>query len=223
MLTVLWAAKGGTGTTLTTCALALAQPLPTMLVDLDGDVPRALGIGSRDRPGVDDWLASDAPADHLADLLIRGPGELVVLPAHRDTAPRPADRTRRRTLDERWAMLATWCADWAGQAERHAYVDAGTGDPPPEFIDAADRALLVTRRCFLGLSLARQLDAQPTGVILLEEHGRTMPVRAVTDAVGAPVVARVRHDRAVFQAVDAGLISAPLPRSTHRALRSLLT
>ncbi|MEM9516211.1 MAG: hypothetical protein AAGA42_15280, partial [Actinomycetota bacterium] len=223
MLTVLWAAKGGTGTTLTACALALAQPLSTMLVDLDGDVPRALGIGSRDRPGLDDWLASDAPDDHLADLLIRGPADLVILPARRDTTPRPTDRMRRPQLEERWTTLATWCADWASQADRHAYVDAGTGEPPPQFVDAADRALLVTRRCFLGLSLARQLDAHPTGLVLLDEHGRTMPTRAITEAVGAPIVARVRHERAVFQAVDAGLATAPLPRSTHRALRPLLT
>ncbi len=223
MLTVLWAAKGGAGTTVTTCALALAQPRPTMLVDLDGDVPRALGIGTRDRPGVDDWLTSDAPEDHLADLLIAGPGELVVLPARRDAAPRPTDRLRRPALDDRWAAAATWCAAWAERAERHVYVDAGTGDPPPAFIDAADRALLVTRRCFLGLSLARRLDAQPTGVVVVDEHGRTMPTRAMTDTVGAPIVARVRHERAVFQALDAGLLAAPLPRSTQRALQALLT
>ena len=37
MVTICWAAKGGSGTTVVTAALALSSASPTLLVDLDGD------------------------------------------------------------------------------------------------------------------------------------------------------------------------------------------
>ena len=44
MITVCWAAKGGSGTTVVAAAMAIAAPTPTLLIDLAGDVPAVLGV-----------------------------------------------------------------------------------------------------------------------------------------------------------------------------------
>ena len=56
MITVCWAAKGGSGTTVVAAAMAIAATTPTLLIDLAGDVPAVLGIPEPDGPGVFDWL-----------------------------------------------------------------------------------------------------------------------------------------------------------------------
>ncbi|MFZ2440837.1 MAG: hypothetical protein WAW51_00670, partial [Ilumatobacteraceae bacterium] len=55
-----WSAKGGSGTTVVSAALALvlSHRRPALLVDLAGDAPAALGIAEPAGPGVADWLAS---------------------------------------------------------------------------------------------------------------------------------------------------------------------
>ena len=63
MITVCWAAKGGSGTTVVATAMAIASSSPTLLVDLAGDVPATLGMPEPDGAGLFDWLRSDAPAD----------------------------------------------------------------------------------------------------------------------------------------------------------------
>ena len=66
-----WAAKGGSGTTVVACALALgsAHARPATLVDLSGDCATALGLAEPAGPGVVDWLASPtAGFDDLARL-----------------------------------------------------------------------------------------------------------------------------------------------------------
>jgi len=70
MVTLCWAAKGGSGTTVVATAMALSSSKPSLLVDLDGEIPAVLGLAESDRPGVADWLASSAEPDQLADLLI---------------------------------------------------------------------------------------------------------------------------------------------------------
>ena len=62
MVTLCWAAKGGSGTTVVAAALAIASPTPTLLVDLDGEVPTVLGMPQPDRPGVADWLEATGQA-----------------------------------------------------------------------------------------------------------------------------------------------------------------
>lgn len=55
-----WSAKGGSGTTVIAAALALvlSRTSPTVLADLCGDIPAALGLAEPSGPGIDDWLAS---------------------------------------------------------------------------------------------------------------------------------------------------------------------
>ena len=49
-LTVCWSAKGGSGTTVVAAAFALGSSIDSLLVDLDGELPAALGRARAERP-----------------------------------------------------------------------------------------------------------------------------------------------------------------------------
>ena len=206
MITVCWAAKGGSGTTVVAAAMAIAHAGPTLLVDLAGDVPATLGLPEPDGPGVLDWLRSEAPASRLAGLEIRALENVSVLPCGQ-LAPRPT---------QRWSELAAWLR---GES-RHIVVDAGSACvPPADVVRAADHALLVTRACYLALRAAVRQSARPTGIVLVEEPGRALHGDDIAASLGAPVVATVLLDPAVARAVDAGLLIAHLPMGFRRALQ----
>ncbi len=204
---VCWAAKGGSGTTVVACALALgaAPTQPSLLVDLSGDCATALGLQDPTGPGVVDWLASPTagPAD-FARLAITIRDEVRLIP-----------RGDAKPPDDQWARLAT-----ALSGSTNVIIDAGTGRPPQALLDAAEQSLLVTRPCFIAIHRARHLTIRPTGVVLVDEPGRALTSRDVEHALGVPVVAEVRFDPAVARAVDAGLLIARLPRSLIVSLRS---
>jgi hypothetical protein len=98
-------------------------------------------------------------------------------------------------------------------------IDAGTGDPPAELLDHADRVLLVTRPCYLALRRAVGSPTRPTGIVLVGEPGRALTQRDVEHALGVPVDATVSIDPAIARAVDAGLLASRLPRVISRELR----
>ncbi len=202
-----WAAKGGSGTTVVACALALGSVhgQPATLVDLSGDSATALGLSEPTGPGVVDWLASPTagPTD-LARLAVPVRDDVRLIP--RGTADPPADQ---------WPRLAA-----ALRGSATAIVDAGTGCPPQALHDAAEHSLLVTRPCYIALRRAQQLGIRPTGVVLVDEPGRALTASDVEHALGVAVVAQVRLDPAVARAVDAGLLIARLPRSLITSLRS---
>ena len=216
MVTLCWAAKGGSGTTVVTAALALGLRRHSLLVDLDGDLPAVLGLAESDRPGIDDWLRSAAPADHL--------GELVV-----DVDASTSLLTRRRSLDEhargptdegRWGEFALWLRRQHDDGIE-VFVDGGTATPHEAMVAAADQVLLVTRPCYLSLRRATRSKVRPTGVILVEEPGASIKSRAVERCLGAPVVARVSVDPAIARAVNSGLLAARLPWVIGRELRGV--
>ena len=97
MVTLCWAAKGGSGTTVVTAALALGFGRHSLLVDLDGELPAVLGMPDPDRPGIDDWLRSDAHADQLDELVVDADATTSLLPLRRTDgatrAPSPIDDT----------------------------------------------------------------------------------------------------------------------------------
>jgi hypothetical protein len=205
MITLCWAAKGGSGTTVVAAALALAAPDPTLLVDLAGDLPAALGLPDPDGPGVGDWLRSEASPSRLAALEIPVDGRVSVLHAG-DGGAAPG---------ERWAGLARHLRD----ERRTVVVDAGTGAPPPALLEVADHAWLVTRACYLSLRAAVRQRCRPTGVVLVEEPGRALRRGDIEVTVGAPVVTTLLVDPAVARAVDAGLLVSRLPAGFRRVLR----
>ena len=204
-VTVCWAAKGGSGTTVVTATLALSCPTDTVLVDLAGQLPDALGTADPPVQGVADWLVSDAPPRALADLAVELDRTTRLIP--RGSAPLDASSAR-------WPELCEWLS-----GKPAAFVDAGTGAPPPGLLAGDVRSLLVTRACYLALRRAIAARCRPDGVVLVVEPGRTLRPFDVEHAIGAPVVASVSHDPAIARAVDAGLLVARLPRLLARELR----
>jgi hypothetical protein len=202
-----WAAKGGSGTTVVACALALgfARSQPATLVDLRGDCATALGLEEPTGPGVLDWLASPSagPAE-LARLAVTVRDEVRLIPRGGPTA-----------TDDQWPRLPA-----ALDGMSNVVVDAGTGAPPSALHEAAQHSLLVIRPCFIAIRRAQRLEIRPTGIVLIDEPGRALTSGDLEHALGVPVVAHVRLDPAVARAVDAGLLIARQPRSLLISLRS---
>ncbi|WP_420451556.1 hypothetical protein [Ilumatobacter sp.] len=215
MITLCHAATGGSGTTLVATTRSLDSPAPTLLVDLVGDVPAMLGVPDPDRPGVVDWLSSEAPVEHLDDLLVDVTATCTVLPA---TSSPVAPRPHRTEADgRRWELLVDWLVRWAHDTGGAVTIDAGTA-PVPAVAERCAQRWLVTRACYLSLRRATRLDVRPTGVVLVVEPGRALRRRDVETAIGAPVVAEIDWDPRVARCVDAGLLlcsrrRAPLHRS----------
>lgn len=216
MLTVCWAAKGGSGTTVVSCALALLTAAandpasrPTWLIDLAGDVPAAMGLPEPGGSGVHDWVLSPtAPRQALEALGAPAADSLVLVP--RGTTTASGDLVR-------WAELGQYLA----AAPKHVIVDAGSCSPPPALIAAAQHRLLVTRACYLSLRRAAGSSFSPTGVIVVLEPGRALRTQDIAYATQAPVAAEINLDPAVARAVDAGLLATRLPRTLSVALRDL--
>lgn len=207
MLTICWAAKGGSGTSVTAAALALAAAAPSVLVDLAGELPWILGTGDPDVPGVLDWLASEATADRLDAL------EIPLRDGH--------------SFVHRGTMSATPVARWRDAAAhwrsdtRPIIIDAGTNPPEAVVNVPGARRLLVTRACYLSVRAAARSDVGIDGVVLLDEPGRSLRAADLETALGAPIVGHILIDPAVARAVDAGLLVSRMPRAMHRQLRRL--
>jgi len=202
-----WSSKGGSGTTVVSAALALvlSQQRPTLLVDLAGDAPAALGMAEPSGPGVADWLASTtADAAALHRLAVPVTDTVRLLP--RGSLP---------VGEHRWPELAAALSE----GDAMVVIDAGTGVPPTALFAAASHRLLVARPCYLGLRRAVASGVQPSGIVLVGEPGRALTARDVERALGAPVVAELAYDPAVARAVDAGLLAARLPRSLAHSLK----
>ena len=209
MLIVCWSAKGGSGTTVVSCSLALlaARLQPTLLIDLAGDVPAALGLAEPGSPGVHDWILTPTANSRAAGgLTISVNDNLQVLPRGQRTAS---------SDDERWGALADL-------DNTNVIVDAGTGAPPPALFARADQRFLVTQPCYLSLRRHAASGLTPTGVVLMCQPGRALRHDDVVHAIKAPIVAEVAFDPAVARAVDAGLLAARIPRHLAGSLRGLI-
>jgi hypothetical protein len=218
MVTLCWAAKGGSGTTVVAAILALTSSHPSLLVDLDGELPAVLGLPEPDRPGVAEWLTSDSSPDQLPDLLVELGPHARLLP-WRSGAQWSNTSTGDEPTATRWRELGAWMSAWARRWGCDVIIDAGTGEPPPELNDQVDRSLLVTRPCYLSLRRAVRCATRPSGVIVVTEPGRALSQRDIEHALGVPVEATVSFDPVVARAVDAGLLTTRLPRIASRELR----
>jgi CobQ/CobB/MinD/ParA nucleotide binding domain len=211
VLIICWSAKGGSGTTVISCALALlaARKRATLLVDLAGDTPAALGIAEVTSPGIHDWVLTDtATPQALQGLGVAVQDNLRLLPRGKNSAP---------SNHPRWQLAAS--SLYASSAD--VVVDAGTS-PPPDLFDIADQRLLVTQACYLALRRHSASGLTPTGIILQQQPGRALRVNDVMHAVQAPVVAEVSFDVHVARAVDAGLLATRMPRELSHGLRHVL-
>lgn len=209
---VCWSSKGGSGTTVVSASLALllARSGPTVLVDLVGDAPAALGCPEPSGPGVVDWLHSaHADVAALTRLTVEVIDDLALLPCG-SSADRPVDR---------WHDLG----DALRALDASVVVDAGSRAPAPGLVGPDDHSLLVTEACYLSLRRAVTATTRPTGVVLVHEHGRALGVADVERALGVPVVAHVPYDPMVWRSVDAGLLASRVPNSLAHGLGRLTT
>jgi cellulose biosynthesis protein BcsQ len=213
VLIACWSAKGGSGTTVVSVALAavLARSSPSgaLLADLAGDVPAVLGVADPSGPGLAEWLASGegVPADALTRLEVEGPGALRVLPAGEAATEEPGRAE---------VLAAALAAD-----PRPVVVDCGSNlrGAALAVAAAASTSLLVLRPCYLSLRRALQSPVRPSGLVVVSEPGRALGRRDVEEVLGVPVRAFVGVDPAIARAVDAGLLPTRLPRGLERALR----
>jgi hypothetical protein len=193
------------------CALALiaAGRQESLLIDVAGDAPAALGIAEPSGPGLHDWISSaSAPPSAIEALAVTAADNLRLVP--RGTAMSVPDHPR-------WTELGRYLVD----KSTPTFVDAGTAPMAAGLITMAERRFLVIRPCYLALRRAAAADIEPTGVIVLHEPGRALRSQDVAYAVHAPVVAEISLDPAVARAVDAGLLAARLPRTLVASLREV--
>ena len=138
MVTLCWAAKGGSGTTVVTAALALEFGRHSLLVDLDGELPAVLGLPDPDRPGIDDWLRSATRTPiSLDELVVDADATTSLLPLRRsDGAP-----TRRAPIDDtRWSEFADWLRRQHDDGIE-VFVDGGTTTPHEILLAVADHGV----------------------------------------------------------------------------------
>lgn len=205
MISVCFAVKGGSGTTVVAASMGAGSTRPALLVDLAGDLPAVLGLPEADGPGVLDWLRSDSAPERLAAI-------------ERDLRPGLSLLARGApgaVPSARWSELAAWLAT----DRREVIVDAGTGTPPTA-LAAAGRCLLVTRACYLALRAAARSPVRPAGVVLVAEPGRAYGAADVESATGAPVICTMLVDPAIARVVDSGMLASRLPAAARRALRA---
>jgi hypothetical protein len=94
----------------------------------------------------------------------------------------------------------------------------------PDLRDADERYLVLRGPCYLALAAALRHDSPPDGIVLLQEPGRSLTARDVTEVTGIPVVAQVAVSDVVARAIDAGLLLARLHHLADlRPLRTLAT
>ncbi len=214
MYVICWSAKGGVGTSVVAAALALttARHTPTTLIDLGGDAPAALGLGTPTGPGVGEWWATPhATGEALHSLAEHAADNLHLV--HTGTLPKLITELHA----ERLALAA------ASDPRVAVIIDAGPGVPHEVLHRCARASLIVARPCYLGLRRATSTAHLATGVVLITEPGRALGSHDVTASLGVPVVAEVPWDPAVARAVDAGLLASRVPMSLQRPLSRLAT
>ena len=224
MLIACWSVKGGSGTTVTATALALllARTADTsvVLADMGGDVPAACGVPEPLGPGLIDFAAAgDAPTEAFDRLDTRVSPNLALLHAGGGSdgaSPRAALRSLDASAGEK--LAAALAEHYRGAS---VVVDCGPPEHPcgNALAAAAGLSLLVLRPCYLALRRAAQSEIRPSGVVLINEPGRSLGAAEVSDVLGVPVRAEVPFDPAVARVVDAGLLSTRVPRCIERALR----
>ncbi len=218
MLICFWSPKGGCGTSVVTAAsgLVLAREGPARIADVSGDMPALFGLGRDPTPGLRDWLAAgaDAPTDALERLEVAISQGLSLLPA--------GTGALHTVAPESGAALAVALRSDA----RPTVCDAGRLEHAAllALAEVADVCVVVVRACYLALRRAvhHEALAWTTGVVLVDEHGRSLGAHDVEDVLEVPVVASVEARSPVARSVDAGTFASRLPDSVGRPLRHAL-
>jgi hypothetical protein len=108
-----------------------------------------------------------------------------------------------------------------GADPRPVVADCGATPAGPRLAlaAAASTSLLVLRPCYLALRRAQSFPLRPSGVVLVDEPGRSLTADDVETVLSVPVRAVVKVDDRIARAVDAGSFVDQIPRRLERALR----
>ncbi len=223
MLVTCWSVKGGSGVSVVSAALAslLAQRHGrAAIIDLGGDQPAVLGLSEPPGGGVRDWCDVDAPAERLARLAIEVTPELLLVPRGngRDTT----SRDRAAELAAATQTLAPAVVIDAGiplRARMAPDADPVAEEPHGSHLRRCGSSLFVTRPCYMALRRAKSLRVAADGIVLLDEPGRSLTARDVSEVLELPVVGVVEADPQVSRAVDSGTLVRNIPRTLSRGLR----
>lgn len=216
MVVAVWSVKGGVGASSVAAMLAIGQveqAYETLLVDLCGDMLALLGLDDEvDPPGVTDWCAlAAAEPEALRRLEIEARVGLRVL----------ARGSQESGTNPQLLLQALDTSD------RHVIVDCGVVSDDTTFtqqvVRSADRSLVVVRPCYLNLRMLGRTSLEPSGVIVIKEKNRVLGRADIESAADAPVVAEIAFDSGIARSIDAGLVSARLPRPFVRAMAKVLT
>jgi hypothetical protein len=216
MLIACWSVKGGAGTTVVAAALALlsARRAPTVLADLAGDLPAALGHPEPASPGIAGWLAAGpgVPADALGRIEVEVAPGLSLLPRGAGALHQGRAGLLAALLDRSSRPTVVDCGRIGNPADP-------TGDTvATTIIGAVRRSILVIRPCYMALRRVGEAPVRPSGVVVVQEPGRALTTADVQQVVRVPVLAEVVVDPTVARAVDAGVLASRLPRSLAKAL-----
>lgn len=222
MLITCWSVKGGSGVSVVSAALAglMAQRHGrAAIVDLGGDQPAALGLAEPSVPGVLDWCDSTAGAEQLARLSLEVAADLLLLPRGEGRQLVGADRATELALA--LAGLAPAVVVDAGGPLRSNDGEVGSSDEKPHgtYLRMCGSSLFVTRACYMAIRRAKALNVDADGVIFIDEPGRALNAKDISDVLGLPVVGVVEADPEVTRAVDSGTLVRRIPASLARGLR----
>ncbi|CAB4662977.1 unannotated protein [freshwater metagenome] len=198
MSTLFMSPKGGNCTTVTASAFSLMSAIRgtnTLLIDLCGDVPAAIGIAEPHGPGINDWLHEDNIGDPQQMVLLGTPVIPGLVVVHRGA--------RFVDGEPRWKALAQAISE----LPHDVIIDAGTTYVPEALTTAMGSVSMVVKPCYLSLRRASRLP-RPSNVFVIKEDNRALTVKDVGNVLGVPIAAEIPYEAAISRAVDAGLLPA---------------
>jgi hypothetical protein len=218
VLVCFWSPKGGSGTSVVAAAagILLARRGPARIADLTGDQPAVLGLAHDPQLGLRDWLRAgpQAPTEALDRLAVACNSSLALLPAGGGSLESVAPESGAALAVALQATEATTVCD-GGRLDHDALV---------ALAEVADANVVVVRGCYLALRRAvhHPMIEHALGVVLVDEHGRSLGRRDVEDVLGLPVLATIETKIVVARAVDAGTLTTRMPDFLARPLRHAL-
>lgn len=221
MFVVVSSPKGGCGASVVSTALAALlstaiidrdRRISTRLVDLGGDQPAILGVGTP-MHGITNWMI-DPAGRRLADLAEPITDQLTILPFGSSVLPAPESAG--------WSLFAS--ALQHDTDTHHTVVDAGLVPLPDGIYQHSDLHLMVVPPCYLALRRA-VVDARlkrVDGLVVVRPPHRVLNDRDIENVLGVSVIASIPIDHDVARRVDSGLLHSRLPEVLRIGLEPLV-